>query len=137
MTETGIEFTRRMVRNVPELGPLLQAHEADYGDLLPHVFFGDLTRFVTDLNAKAGAGSKSSETVLVAILRELEEAVTARNIELRDLVIASFLENLERADPLFGTLRARLGKGLRTALANQDRASREGQGDPRRRNPYA
>src|SRR5215211_1514048 len=39
----------QLVDDVPELQPLWAEHVADNGDPLPHVFFGDLSRFAVEL----------------------------------------------------------------------------------------
>lgn len=121
MTDKPAEFVRTLAQGVPELQPLLREHEADYKELLPHVFMGDVTRFVFDLHSRAQRGSRETEGVLTEILVGVEKALASRDLSLRDLIVASFLENLDRSDPLFGTLRDRFGKTLLAALDFQDR----------------
>jgi len=42
----NVRFVQDLVFAIPELKPLLANHLADNDELLPHVFIGDLTRFV-------------------------------------------------------------------------------------------
>ena len=35
-----------LVTQVPELAPRLAEHQQDYDEILPHVFFGDVVRYV-------------------------------------------------------------------------------------------
>lgn len=83
--------------------------------------WGDVTRLVMTLHSRAEAGSHDADTALTAILTRLEEGLARSDLKLRDLILASFLENLERTAPLFSGLRTRLGKRLLRALDNQDR----------------
>ena len=41
-----VSFVEELLRVVPELQPAYDAHLNDNTTLLPHVFMGDLTRFV-------------------------------------------------------------------------------------------
>lgn len=121
MTWPATEFTRELARSIPELEPLLRDHEArNFGDLLPHVFFGDVTRFVMELHNDAEAGSLAAERTLGAILTALEDGMRGSDDDITELIGASFLDNLERSDAAFGAIRMRLGKELRAALDDPD-----------------
>ena len=43
-----------------------------------------------------------------------------RDADVRDLILASFVENIEQDDPAYRALRAALGPALRTALHEQE-----------------
>ncbi len=101
----------RLLGQVPELSQLLDEHRHDNDEVLPHVFFGDVTRFV---EAELASGRK--ETVR-PVLSVLENAVESSDPATRDLVGASFLENLDPTT--FAALFALAGPRMRTALVQQ------------------
>ncbi|HEV2680099.1 MAG TPA: hypothetical protein VGV14_06345 [Rhodanobacter sp.] len=73
----------------------MDAHLRDNDELLPHVFLGDVTRYVHDVL------KRGDTDVVRRILVVLELAFVSPDQEARDLVAASFLENLEpNADDL-------------------------------------
>lgn len=56
MSEPTIDLIDRLVGKFPRLEPLLREHLADnFGEVLPHLFFGDLTRYV--VREFAGSGT--------------------------------------------------------------------------------
>ena len=84
----------------PEFAALKAEHVREYGELLPHVLFGDLTRWVL---------AHQPQNRVVDIL---EEAFRAGDSSTRDLIAASFVENIEPG-PEYQTLRDALGPQLR------------------------
>jgi hypothetical protein len=60
----------QLAREVPGLAPMLAEHLADYEEVLPHVFFGELTPFLIGLKD----GSDADRAVLTKALSILEEA---------------------------------------------------------------
>jgi hypothetical protein len=107
------EIVPRLRREVPELAPTLTEHIRDYDEVLPHVFFGDVTRYVCDELARGRVDAVRS------ILTVLEMAVTSPDREARDLVGASFLENLESKRAVFDALSALAGPEMRQALKQE------------------
>jgi hypothetical protein len=71
------------------VGALLEEHLADNGELLPHVFFGDLTRYVL-----AGGEDK------VVVVQHLEDAMYSGVPSVQELIAVSFVENIETQDEL-------------------------------------
>jgi len=75
-----------LVRASPEIEALRTEHLGDHGELLPHVFFGDLTRWLANNPAES------------RILALLGQALSDGDAATRDLIYASFLENIEPGD---------------------------------------
>jgi hypothetical protein len=46
---TSVDYVRNLVRLVPSLLPAMDEHLKDNDEMLPHVFFGDLTRVVINM----------------------------------------------------------------------------------------
>jgi hypothetical protein len=78
-------FCESLSRRFPEVAPLLAQHIADYDQILPHVFMGDVTRYILS----AAVESRK------AIVMELERHFEDDSEEIQDLIAVSFVENLE------------------------------------------
>src|SRR5687767_5332264 len=91
-------FVKAMVGRFEGLAPLLKEHVTDnLGEILPHVFFGDLTRYILALVATVSSGGGlEPRRELRDILDFLEESFSTGNQELQVLIGTSFLENLPR-----------------------------------------
>ncbi len=90
----------------PSVAPLIDEHEREYDELLPHVLFGDLARWIVAQPANP------------RLLGVLEQHFVEGDVYVRDLLLASFVENLlgERIDHL----RSHLGPRLRAALRESE-----------------
>jgi hypothetical protein len=88
---TEPEFVNWLVDRHPGLAPVLKEHLAVYDELLPHVFFGDVTRYASVL------AHESTETVeLDRLLADLDNALAGgTDDEVENLVWASFIENAQ------------------------------------------
>ena len=103
------DLIQDLERAAPELEALVREHVAEYEELLPHVLFGDVTRWLVARGPVPG------------VLDMLEHHCGAGNEEVRNVLDASFLENLERDNPEYGPVRA----ALPPCLAGRLRASEE------------
>jgi hypothetical protein len=111
MSTTTIEFIDHLVRRFPALEPLLREHLADnFGEVLPHVFFGDLTRYVITEWERGGPDGVGP------ILFELESALSTGDEEIAELIAVSFLENLPRQGEPGDGIRELLGSRLKWQL---------------------
>jgi hypothetical protein len=81
-----------LLERVPELRANYDEHVADNGELLPHVFFGDVSRFVV---ARAAEGDDSAVGRCLAFL---EEALDNGDELAQELVVVSFVENIAPGD---------------------------------------
>ncbi len=115
-------WIERLVQAVPRLMPLYTEHRADYDEVLPHVFVGDVARYV----AQEFAGIESDELRgkqqgdAVEVLRILDEALTTGDPDLMELVSVSFLENIEWERPEGQSIRSALGPRLREELSRRE-----------------
>ena len=118
MSKRTEDFVRSLVRRFPDLEPLLEEHVADnFGELLPHVFFGDLTRWVLSLlEPTAGPERFERGSQLRGILSALEMAYASGDDELEELISVSFLEHLPRPGEHHSEIRSMLGARLSAQL---------------------
>jgi hypothetical protein len=94
---TYLTFIPHLVQEVPELLPAYEEHLRDYDELLPHVFMGDVTRFVIDAYQRASTATGDARhwsQVLDRLMALLEAAAASSDIMLVNLVTVSFCENL-------------------------------------------
>jgi hypothetical protein len=108
-------LVHQLVAAVPSLAPLLAEHLNDYDELLPHVFFGDLTRFVCMTAVRDDPDAD-------AIVAALESAMGSGSETVQELIGVSFLEDLRRGHPraMYDAVRRRLGPNLRAELDLQE-----------------
>ena len=107
---------------MPALAPLLDQHLEDNGEVLPHVFLGDVTRAVTHAFATTQAKPNGiDQSAAIDELRVLERAMAFGNDELMELVSVSFLENIDWSAPAGQAVRAAMGSALREELSRQGR----------------
>jgi hypothetical protein len=88
----------QLAQDVPGLAPMLAEHIADYDEVLPHLFFGELTPFLIGLKN----GSDADRAVLVKALSMLEEAWKEGHEDVTNVIAVSFIETLQG----YGDLRA-------------------------------
>lgn len=73
---------------VPEFGPSIDEHIADYSEVLQHVLFGELTRFVL------AAYERGDRELTRKCLRFLDFALREGDSRVENLVAVSFVENV-------------------------------------------
>jgi hypothetical protein len=95
MTATGYadSFIKSLVERFPGLSPLLDEHLKDQdGELLAHVYFGDVTRYVVALIRDGSVASLDEAQQIINYL----EATYRSNEDVQNLIDVSFLENLQQ-----------------------------------------
>jgi len=85
----GETFVWRLLHALPELKSTYDQHLADNDSLLPHVFMGDVTRFVI-----AKANNSGSHETLKRLFYFFEKELNSGDMEAKELILASFIENL-------------------------------------------
>jgi hypothetical protein len=118
-----VAFVQHLVSAAPVLAPIYEEHLRDnFNELLPHVFFGDVTRFVISGFSDRPARRKDAEKILAL----LEQAMASPTEEVLNVLSVSFCENLLGEGPL-DAIRATLGPKLRAELAyyEQPRVNQE------------
>lgn len=119
MSEATIEFIERLVFRYPPLKPIFDEHVSDnFGEVLPHLFFGDISRYAISqfLEIESQAESQGIESELRGLLDDLEDAYVDGDEEIQELISVSFLENLPRPYEEASGLRAWLGPALSAQL---------------------
>ncbi|MBI2387938.1 MAG: hypothetical protein HYV14_18275 [Elusimicrobia bacterium] len=104
-------FVQELLATAPETRGIYQKHLEDNGEALPHVFLGDVTRFVIDSYRTTNTG------LLSRLLDFLERAVSSPDDKLQELVVVSFLENLHQAGEDYEGVKRLLGPNLRKNLS--------------------
>lgn len=83
------DFVFGLLERVPELRATYDEHLGDNDELLPHVFFGDVTRFAVAASADP-IGCEAIKRLLVFVSNGLTDG--SENVQ--ELVVVSFVENL-------------------------------------------
>src|SRR5688500_14176982 len=92
----SVAFVEQLAVRFPTLAPMLAEHAADnFGEILPHVFFGDVTRYVLSL---ALSSDTDDGVELREIVRYLEEVFASCEHDTRGVISASFLWNLPESE---------------------------------------
>jgi hypothetical protein len=78
-----------LVGRHPDLAPLLDQHLRDYDELLPHVLFGDVTRYAAALARRGDLDD------LNGLLSDLDHALGDSDDEVDNLISVSFVENAQ------------------------------------------
>jgi hypothetical protein len=96
---TKASVATALVADVPEFSAALDEHLDDMGgDVLPHLLFGDLTRFLIAAHER-GAAEPVPRT-----LQFLEGAIRHGDQYVKDLVAVSFIENIGVREPAMAAL---------------------------------
>lgn len=103
----GEPFIERLLLAIPELKPVYAEHLADNDVLLPHVFMGDVTRFIV-----AELDQTRDADVVSRLLHYLESELNAGNADAIELIRASFVENLMGEEAAINKLRPLMGSAL-------------------------
>ena len=112
-------FVNNLVGDIPELKPIYDENVGEYGELQEHLFMGDLTRYVIGIHKiilSGDSNSKYIEQILKRTLSILETGMQSKNSDVRDLIGASFIENLEHKDKDLSELKSYFGPALRKQL---------------------
>jgi hypothetical protein len=103
-----------LVAEIPSLRPRLTSHVQDQQEILPHVFFGNLTRYVLSLLDRASPSDCQDE--IDRILAVLEKGMEDSDPDVCDLIGTSFLENLDQTGPHYDKIVPLLGPKLKASL---------------------
>jgi len=101
-------FAEQLRTVVPGFERVYDEHVSDYDEVLPHVLLGDLVRFLSAEVELRGAEALALKKAIPL----LEDAACSEDERLQELIVVSFLENLEPDDPSFLAIRNSFGPGL-------------------------
>ncbi len=113
MCNSAVTLVNRLLQLVPELSHVYDAHIDDNDELLPHVFFGDVTRFVVQ---QVGSGAGEPPAQLIVLLDCLEHSMACGNEDVQKLISVSFLEDLVDYVDVVALLQGLLGPALSREL---------------------
>lgn len=85
-----------LISKIPEFEQIVEEHVEDNQKVLPHVLFGDFTRFFISTYKKSKQSIKDKE-VLDSMLNVIEFLTTINDDQISELLNASFFENLHQA----------------------------------------
>jgi hypothetical protein len=108
MTNTIVyEQIPQLVSGIPGFETVYKEHVADYNEVLLHVLFGDLVRFLT-----SSFGLQDGDLRLRTTMDVMENLAAHGDERVKELVVVSFLENLDVDDPAFEAIRDMFGPAL-------------------------
>ena len=105
-------YTEELIESVPALQQIYRAHLQENDELLPHVLFGEITRFVVTKARKA-----EHDPLIARLLNEFEKGLEEGPEEVRELVSVSFVENLCGETEAIKVLKPLMREKLKSALA--------------------
>jgi hypothetical protein len=91
MENSHTDFFGQLIQNIPEINDTYTEHILDYGELLPHVLMGDVTRWIIR-NYKQRAAQDSH--AFARAINFLSDQYATGDPETRNLLEVSFVENL-------------------------------------------
>jgi hypothetical protein len=106
----------QLASRIPPLRVLLEEHEAEYGELLSHVFMGDVSRFACEQYHQTACGAGDARATLALLCSILDTAAKEGDEDVKELVSVSFLENLAADFMGYPDFRAFLGPTLKHEL---------------------
>jgi len=112
-------IVEHIVNEIPALDSLYAEHVENYDEVLQHVFFGDLTRYVSrkfQLRSTPSVPNQDSTNELDKIMDFFERAMSSSDPRVQELVSVSFLENLDPQDEAYPDIRSALGPRLKKEL---------------------
>lgn len=109
------KFIAALVEQVPELRPIYDKHISDCDELIPHPFFGELTRYVVRLLRE---GTPDAIKIVARILGVLEEGMASGGNDVEELISVSFLENAVKSPDVMLALEELIGPHLAKELSH-------------------
>jgi hypothetical protein len=118
MSDSAVTFVRQLSGLSPALTALLGEHmQNNFGELLPHDFLGDVTLYLLSLVRAPGFDNALVvRRELRTVLDRLEQSYSADDEEVRELIGASFLENLPAKEEEGSEIREMIGSKLSAQL---------------------
>lgn len=114
MAASEVAFVDRLCDAFPEVARLREDHLRDQnGELLPHLFLGDVTRYAIALFESSREPARHE---LTELCRFLEREYTTGTRSVRDLVALGILENMAGPPEPYWRVRTYLGPELRKTI---------------------
>lgn len=106
-------FMLRLADRVEQLRDDVREHQAEYNAILPHVLMADISRIAMRLAGEAHSGSLRARAALADLIAELEQGLQDGGESVEEVIVQSFLGNLDEDDPRFAEVEVRFGPQLR------------------------
>jgi hypothetical protein len=117
MDRPEAKLIHQLVALAPELGPVYRTHLDDnFGELLPHLMMGDITRWMGVLVSRVQAGGPTAPADLElfrTVMAFLEGQFASGDAAVQELIAVSFVENLWQTGEQFTAIKNVLGPSLR------------------------
>jgi hypothetical protein len=110
-----IAWVNKLLEQVPELRHVYDEHIHNNDELLPHVFLGDVTRYVVQ---QVYLGETGPAKPVERILSVLEQGMGSGDEQVEELVSVSFVENLVEHDDVLASLKGLIGPNLQKEIRN-------------------
>lgn len=110
-----IACVNTLLDKVPELRPVYDEHIHDNGELLPHMFFGDVTRYAVQ---QVRWGEMGPAKPVERILQVLDQSMGSGDEQVKELIAVSFIENLVEHDDVLESLKGLVGPNLEKEIGN-------------------
>ncbi len=116
MSESVTMFLEALLDQFPAILPIYDEHLKDnHGELLPHPFCSDLTRWMIELYSQSDS-DKNLRNLLVALLTFLENTFRESDENVKELISVSILENFPSSGEENFDIRNLLGPELSAEL---------------------
>ena len=105
-------YIQELAMKIGSIKDIYDQHLKEYDELLPHVFLGDLTRYIVHRVRSILSGEHGIEgrSEIEIIMQHFEKGMTSGTVEIQELIAVSFLENLNQSDKKL--LKKKLGPNL-------------------------
>ena len=108
-----IAFVNDLVRELPDLSPVLDAHlEENDGDLSPYSFFPLLVQWAAEKMSSGDAGKAR----VIQLLARFESEVAKGDSHVKNLIVVGFLEDIPSSGEPFSGIENLLGPRLKVEL---------------------
>lgn len=111
-----MSLVHELAAKMPPLRAQLEQHVADYEEVLPHVFMGDVSRYAIEQYRQYAGGAGDAGESLRLLFSVTEVAAQDGDEDLKDLISVSFLENIAAELADYPEFRAFLGPVLSQEL---------------------
>jgi hypothetical protein len=111
-----VSLSYELAAKMPALRARLEQHRADFDELLPHVFMGDVSRYAIEQYHHFARGAGDAADALRLLFSITEVAAREGTEDVKELISVSFLENIAAELADYPAFRAFLGPVLRREL---------------------
>jgi hypothetical protein len=115
----NIQFIQNLIENVRWTDSLYQSHITYYGELLPHILMEEISEVflaICDELFVSKSNSQENLTKLNKFLTIIENGMNSDSEEVTNLIILSFLENINPEVTSFISIKGLMGASLKAEL---------------------